>query len=500
MHGIIIATGYSTDLEPLISKKPDCLFKVVNKDAILHTIDTLHKLKVEHIDIILHHFPEAIKQSVSGSRWGVSIKFHIAKDVEFPLQPMQPLISSLPDEKRILLADATQIPHFQEKDVLSIENQQEITFITQDKTWSGWLLGNKNYLNQLTLLKKEELANFVTQQSTKLITLKDCLSIHTFKDLHHANLSLIKMESPFTRFPTSSRMVEDKIWLSRNVIIHPSAKIHPPCFIGKNCQIAAHSTIGPHAIIENNCIIDTHSRVSNSVICENSYVGESLSVENSVVDHGLLTNIKLNTKLPIVDQMVISSFQKTSLVAIIEALIERSLALILLFLFIPLWIYLFCTHSIKNISIVKLPMMFPHPTQWSKYKLFEFHHQVKASHWKRRLPNLLHVFLGNMHLVGIQARTQEEISNLPADWRELLSQSKVGLIHPTDLLANNASEEDIFICEVYYIAHQGFKHDCKIFSQYLYKKIKSLFSKEKKKESPAFSKQELSPHLTSSEK
>src|SRR5690606_26745069 len=71
---------------------------------------------------------------------------------------------------------------------------------------------------------------------------------------------------------------EPGVWLSRNVMLHPSVQIRPPVYIGPDCRIEEGAVIGPHAIISQHCVVDSLSTIQNSLVMAGSYVGSGLEV------------------------------------------------------------------------------------------------------------------------------------------------------------------------------------------------------------------------------
>jgi mannose-1-phosphate guanylyltransferase len=78
------------------------------------------------------------------------------------------------------------------------------------------------------------------------------------------------------------------VFISENTIIHPTAKIVGPVYIGENTKIGAYSTIGPNTIIGNNCIVGINNKIIASIVWDKISTRNNCSFTNIVLDRGFI--------------------------------------------------------------------------------------------------------------------------------------------------------------------------------------------------------------------
>jgi mannose-1-phosphate guanylyltransferase len=79
------------------------------------------------------------------------------------------------------------------------------------------------------------------------------------------------------------------IFIGKNTIIQPSAKIISPVYIGENTKIGAYSTIGPNTVIGNNCKVGTNNIITDSIVWD----------KMSIANNSLFTSIILSSNFMI---------------------------------------------------------------------------------------------------------------------------------------------------------------------------------------------------------
>lgn len=104
----------------------------------------------------------------------------------------------------------------------------------------------------------------------------------------------------------TGREIDPGIWTGRNVRLGPGVRLIAPVFIGENTSIGARCTIGPDVTIGSSCLIDTDSSIERSMVTAGSYVGEGLTVVESIVDGSTLVNVRLGTSVHIDDPLLLA--------------------------------------------------------------------------------------------------------------------------------------------------------------------------------------------------
>ena len=107
---------------------------------------------------------------------------------------------------------------------------------------------------------------------------------------------------------TIERQQAPSVWVGRNASIHPSAIVRGPVLIGENSRIGSGAVLGPNTVIGSNCMIDRNTSIGESTVFSNVYVGEGLSISDSIVSKGGVVNIRLGAELAIQDDLLVGQF------------------------------------------------------------------------------------------------------------------------------------------------------------------------------------------------
>jgi UDP-3-O-[3-hydroxymyristoyl] glucosamine N-acyltransferase len=107
---------------------------------------------------------------------------------------------------------------------------------------------------------------------------------------------LIYLENPSAGLASVCRLLEEKIYLSPPVGVHPSAIIEPSaevdpsasvgpfCFIGENSKVGKNTTLGSHCHLGHNVILGDHSRLHPGVkILAHCKIGNYVTLNAGVV-------------------------------------------------------------------------------------------------------------------------------------------------------------------------------------------------------------------------
>ena len=89
-------------------------------------------------------------------------------------------------------------------------------------------------------------------------------------------------------------------------MIHPSARLTGPCWIGSKSQIGADAAIGPNAIIGTHAVIDRNASVLDSVVMPDTFVGANLHLNKMIADGEILLDTNRGTRVEIVDRFMMA--------------------------------------------------------------------------------------------------------------------------------------------------------------------------------------------------
>lgn len=216
--------------------------------------------------------------------------------------------------------------------------------------------------------------------------------------------------------------------------IHPSAQLEPPYFIGDQVSIGPDAIIGPNAILGNGAMVAEGSIVRNSRLMNHTFLGAELSLENSILNGGVLYQCKHRARVNRLE-----SFLADSVTAKKEKppLAERLQAL---------WWWL----KLRLRVCRKLPVEATTPGLNGQSVPGLAHTTLGI----QRLPWLWEAFRGRMRLFGPLPRSEEQLAQLPSDWQAVIREALPGAIAYSDCLGCHSPHDPMeALHAVYQITH-----------------------------------------------
>lgn len=466
MRAILFALANPSALEPLSEHLPPCLFGIGDRPMLVQVIEALVKRGVTRVDLVLHEHPEQVRVAVGdGSRWGVEVTTHLVKNPSNPFVSIRAAATDW-DDKYVLIGCAESLP------ALPVELGTEATlYVQNNSSWTGWSLIRRETLTQVPPdLHYDGLPGILPGQPRQVVvpTLLDCRS---FDDWMAANHHVLNCTEEQTFFPATARLDAPGVWISQGAEVDPSARLHAPVFIGKNSRVGPNCEIGPNVVVENHCLIDQGTHIADCIVCHDSYVGESLTLRKSIINRNLLLNLEHDTTIEISDEFILSALSPASPTRGAWWLVERCVAAIMLFALSPLFLYQLLTRQLHREPVADLPGDGSQTIDWLSFSS-QLQTQAAAPLWSQ-LPALYHIMRGQAHFVGVQPRTAESVAKLPADWRKLYTNAKLGWLTLAHLHEGHLTVDDVYSSEAYYAAHASPWFDFKCYLRYARKLLRA---------------------------
>lgn len=463
MIAIIVATGRNDAFEGLSEYLPVPLIQLGDRPFLQHIVEYLAHQKVRRFEFILSHLPEKIEAALGdGARWGCQFYYHLLPSGGDPLRLARTISAN--KYENIVLGSATSLP---ELDLAHVSPSTLIRYTNADglSEWTGWGVFD---VADLALPSFDSLPS---------VDAKECLSIATGEDFLASQTKAL--QQTFPGLMLSGRQADPGIWISRNVALHPTAKLTAPVYIGENCRIGRGAQIGPSAVIGHNCIIDTHTIVVNSAVAVGTYVGEGLELESVIVDRNRLLNVRLGTSLLASETFLLGSLTSRSSSRVPQRIVSVLVSIVLLVFLWPVLLltalYLVLTGKgalVRN-DAVRIPAE-DDPAGWRDARVLRFRVCHPHGRWSRFayrfVPGLVSIVIGDLFLVGVEPRSRTELLQLPADWRSLYVKTKAGLITEAAVMfGENPTEDESYTAEAFYSATESIGHDCKLAGLWLWK-------------------------------
>ena len=486
MRAIVIATGDREALKGVKLRQPVPLLACVDRPVLQHIVEILVEQGITEFDFVLHESSEEIEAFLgNGKRWGSSFTFHLARDPKHPYR----ILKLLNYKKTLLLVHADCLPKLGGGSLAAARNGPSLLFCRASKStvadlasWTGWAQLQPDVVASLPVDPDQaelEAHLFVKLQAHGIELVPEALELGTLNGILQAQRSFLTV--PYAGMQISGRQVEPAVWISRNVVIHPTAALVAPLFIGENSRIGAGARIGPNAVIGSGTVIDRHTTVQDAMVLPGSYCGEGLELDHVFIDRNRLINLELSAALNISDSFILGTMKGASRGGWASSLLSRALATVLFLATLPLLgvmaLLLGLARGGSPLSrrdVVELPAN-PEPDSWRSVPLRSFRRvgnklerQGWSCLWLDILPNLLQIVRGKLRFVGVQPRSRQEIERLPEDWRALYLRSRAGLITEAGTLHGSAATVDeIYSSEVYYSAMASVRYDFRLALRFL---------------------------------
>jgi lipopolysaccharide/colanic/teichoic acid biosynthesis glycosyltransferase/carbonic anhydrase/acetyltransferase-like protein (isoleucine patch superfamily) len=314
------------------------------------------------------------------------------------------------------------------------------------------------------------------------------LSVRSYEEILASHQRVLSKE--VSGLVLSGREIDQGIWLSRNVSLHPTAILNAPVYVSENCRIGAGVQLGPNAAVGKNCVLDSRCIVANSVIFPGSYVGEMVEIKDAIADKNCLVNVRLGATVTVTEDFILGSMSERMVGRWLGGILARLMAIVLLALTWPillataLWLKLRRGGPVLHKKeCVRLPTSLEE-REWRTFELWSFcvapKPQEKAGGRLRDvllrfLPGLVNVAKGEMRFVGVSPRDKEEIRQLPSDWRALYLRAKAGIVTEAVVVyGDKPTEDELYSAEAFYSASAGIGHDLKLLAAYLAHIFKGL--------------------------
>ena len=423
-----------TSLSPLAEETPLHLTPLLSKTPLIFAVQALIEIGVTRVICLGWAEPQVCQaQLQSGERWGCEIEWH---SIAGPEHAFKRLADLAPAHGPFLLANTCHLMRPTSTGIMPagtmLETETPTSSTKLEELWN-WAWLDRHISQQLGDLHQWRnwpiaLASVCTKrQSAQALSLMDGTALLTAVPV------MLQREFPVV---LDASEVEPGIFLSSDVIIHPTAEIHAPFYAGPDVEIEKDCQIGPAVAISKRTRIGQSCHITHSQIGPGSWIGESLDIHNSIVFRGVIWSCKYQARMTIFDAVILThgpAQWKAS--TLLTALLERSFALLLWLLLMPIWIAL----ALRSWGLSS-------PVQHIKLVQPDFSHMaiptVSYASWLNAetstrgikhllgfvLPNLWGVLTGRWLLLGMRPRTPQEWSLLPASHQRWLATKPSGLI------------------------------------------------------------------------
>ncbi|MDB6028817.1 MAG: Mannose-phosphate guanylyltransferase [Verrucomicrobiales bacterium] len=368
MKSLLICPEESIGLRDLTREIPLAAIPLFGKPLITYWIDHLAALGAKEITILSSDRPEKIREIVSdGAAWGIKIEV---------------------------------IP---ERNVATLEEARQMYVLRPEE----WLSGPSAVVE----------ARCLPNRPDKIIHNYETFFTEVRCWMPHAQKNRVGMKE-----------IAPGIWASLRCYISPRAILKAPCWIEDNAQIEDGAIIGPMTVLESNVIVGQNALVAHSLVQPNTYVGEMLTVEDSIVRGSMLINWKNGSSVQIPDGFLLAQLEKPGATKYTPSLFGRFVALNVMALTSPLAaIHLLLSAVQRKPALKQCRASRGEGKPESVYYKFN-----NLSEYTARWPQLWNIVCGEFTWFGNRPLTPSQASDLSDDFEKLWLEGPIGLLSQAD--------------------------------------------------------------------
>ncbi|MGV0960715.1 MAG: hypothetical protein ACOYB1_12870 [Limnohabitans sp.] len=258
--------------------------------------------------------------------------------------------------------------------------------------------------------------------------------------------------------------IEPGIFISRGVVIHPTAQMFAPVYLGKDVEVGRACRVGPFVALGARSRVGQGCHIAQTQVGPNAWLGQALDVHDAMVWRGVVWSRKWRDRLTIVDLDLLADggFPKWGWRSLAHACV-RVLGLALALAISPIWLLLkiWCTtlaHQSRTQEFVQAgyALALMRTRHWQSWWGATPRSRGCLHAFGFVLPNMWGAVAGQLNWCGLRPRTVTQWQAEPPDYRQWLSRTKAGLIQE-EWLANDvdASELGTMVLERYQVSRSA---------------------------------------------
>jgi hypothetical protein len=231
-----------------------------------------------------------------------------------------------------------------------------------------------------------------------------------------------------------AREVQPGVWVGLHAHIDPTARLHAPCWVGEHTLIAAGAMIGPGAILDDRVIVEAGARVTQSVIGPETFIGELISVENSLAQGSTLVNWKTGSCLRVPDAFFLSSLNDRRFTPASSSLLARVLAAVSMIITAPVALAMMAWSLVRGeaLLVLRLGVRPQHNMRSTAFQTFAYYELAGSSNWLHRWPQFWSIVRGDLAWVGNRPLRPMQALMLENDFERLWLAAPVGIVSLAD--------------------------------------------------------------------
>jgi hypothetical protein len=309
LRAVLFATPRAASDLPVPADHPTALLPLGHATLVERLLEQLVLSGASEIDIVACDRPELLRDALGdGGRWGVCLRWHLAKDPERPYAMLRS--ARLPQSRRVVIGhtdrwiapDAIRRLAGDDHSLLQLDGADALA-------WTGWASMPGAMLRPaFPSCDQRALGAELARRGLRPAVLRGSNPAPAL-DARGLLLAQREVIAGSAEAPLPAQWIAMP-WgaASPRARIHPGANIVGPVLIGPGCLVAAGATVGPGTILSSDVIVGADTRVHEAVVLPGTYFGKGLEVNDAIVNGGRVRHVALGveTQLPRSDGLMLS--------------------------------------------------------------------------------------------------------------------------------------------------------------------------------------------------
>ena len=438
-HAVLWATQRAVPELPVDPDLPAALLPVGDCSAAEHLVEALAQLGVQRIELVVCDRPEGLRERLgNGERWGVEIRWHLARDPQLPYGMLRHL--DLPAGQPVMLGH---LDRWVAAPALAQLVAHLGPALMQDgadaPAWSGWAC-----LPADATLADLAGSDEAGLQRAVMASAHPPLLLAAGQVVRLDAAGLLAVQRRLSREAQAPLHWRAMPWgaMSPHAHVHPGARIDGPVWVGPGCVVSEGAQVGPDVLLAEDVVVAGGASVSHSVVMARSYVGAGLELRRTLVDGARIHHLDLGvtTSMPSSEGLLLSLHdaprRRPSLPGRLLALLLALTLLSLLPLALVLTFFDRRVRGLKNrpwLLWQRRPMVVAY--QEGSMQPLNGLLRCSLGHYGRlrglvaQTGGLIDIVQGRRCWFGVRARRSSELYALSAEWQLLLRDAPIGLLN-----------------------------------------------------------------------
>lgn len=461
LRTVIFATATAPHDVPVPEDYPLALLPFGYSTFAERTLEQLSNAGIRLIDLVVSGRPEELRRLLgSGERWGVQLRWHLAKDPSTPYGILQSL--GLNQAQRVLIGHADR--WIAEDALGSLVKYNQLLAQTDEEgvKWAGWGCVTPAMLGSIPPHCDEAaLGGFMFSLAPRLLMLEPGQFIGVGNAMQLLSAQRMALKDHFMKDVPATWLRTAWGAHSPDALVEAGAMIEGPVLIGHGCFVTAGARIGPDTILTQDVVVSAGSIVRNSIVLPHSFVGHGLELDETIVNARSVQHLRLGvrTVMPSSEGLLLDLQPKGSAGS---SWFARAMAVLACLTFLP---WLAVDTGIRRVRGLPLrwrkrSVAMGRDTDSGEVRMRILRCARSTEHGMGRLlanyGAWMDVAAGYRTWFGARPRSLSEWYALGRDWQLVLANTPVGCIHaPAWSEGWDESLEARAAADVFFAVHRG---------------------------------------------